>query len=140
MGHVIRGSLGGILVLSLTACASLGLGPAPVTVPVVDARPAWIENPGKGVSSSAGFHVGGKVAQEELAILRGRTEYAKRFGVSIQSEQNSLTTATNNSASTVSSQSTRENTDQTGIKVMVKEKWRDTENDVLWVWLVPSDK
>jgi len=122
----------------LSACASLGLGPKPA--PVVDSRPAWIENPGKGVSASAGFHVGGKVAQEELAVLRGRTEYAKRFGVSIVSEQNSLTVGTNNGASTVSSQSTRENTDQTGVKVMVKEKWRDTENDVLWVWLVPSDK
>jgi hypothetical protein len=122
----------------LSACASLGFGPKPA--PVVDARPVWIENPGKGVSASAGFHIGGKVAQEELAVLRGRTEFAKRFGVSIQSEQNSLTTATDNRASTISAQNTRENTDQTGVKVMVKEKWRDTENDVLWVWLVPSDK
>lgn len=124
----------------LSACASLGFGQKPVPVPVVDARPTWIENPGKGVSSSAGFHIGGKVAQEELAILRGRTEYAKRYGVTILSEQNSLTVATDNRASTVSSQNTKENTDQTGVKVMVKEKWRDIENDVLWVWLVPSDK
>ena len=129
-----------VLVFSvfLSACASLGFGQKPA--PVVDARPAWIENPGKGVSASAGFHVRGKVAQEELAILRGRTEFAKRFGVSIQSEQNSLTVATDNRASTVSSQNTKENTDQTGVKVMVKEKWRDTEGDILWVWLVPSDK
>ena len=120
--------------LFVSACAS------PVPVLITDSRPVWIENPGKGVSASAGFHVGGKVAQEELAILRGRTEFAKRFGVSIQSEQNSLTTATDNRASTISSQNTRENTDQTGVKVMVKEKWRDVDNDVLWVWLVPSDK
>lgn len=133
-------SVSSVLLFSVmfSACASLGFGAKPT--PFADTRPVWIENPGKGVSASAGFHVGGKVAQEELAILRGRTEYAKRFGVSIQSEQNSLSTATDHNSSTVSTQKTRENTDQTGIKVMVKEKWRDTESEVLWVWLVPSDK
>ena len=103
-------------------------------------RPGWIESPGKGVSASAGMHIRGKVAQEELAILRGREEYAKRFGVSIQSAQTYSTTVANDRASTVGSQITHEDTNQTGIKVMVKEKWRDPDSDVLWVWLVPSDQ
>lgn len=117
--------------LFISACASNP--PAPP-------RPSWIDNPGNGVSASAGMHVGGRVAQEELAILRGRTEFAKRFGVDIQSEQISVTAVTNDKLTSVGTQLTHEDTKQAGIKVLVKEKWREPETDVLWVWLVPSDK
>ena len=120
------------ITLFISACASVE--------PVSNAKPAWIDNPGKGVSASAGMHVGGRVAQEELAILRGRTEFAKRLGVNIQSEQVSSTSVANDKASTVGAQLTREDTSQKDIKVLVKEKWRDPDADVLWVWLVPSDK
>ena len=102
-------------------------------------KPDWIENPEKGVSASAGMHIRGKVAQEELAILRGREEYAKRFGVNIQAAQTYSTTVSNNKANTVGSQVTYEETTQNNVKAMVKEKWRDPETDVLWVWLVPSN-
>jgi hypothetical protein len=119
------------IALLLSACANNIQAPA---------RPLWIDNPGNGVSASAGMHVGGRVAQEELAILRGRTEYAKRFGVNIQSEQTSATSVTNDNLITVGTQLTHEDTKQTGIKVLVKEKWRDADSDVLWVWLLPSDK
>lgn len=103
-------------------------------------RPFWIDNPGNGVSASAGMHVGGRVAQEELAVLRGRTEFAKRMGVDIQSEQTSATSVLNDKSSTAGIQLIHEESKQTGIKVLVKEKWREPDSDVFWVWLVPSDK
>lgn len=103
-------------------------------------RPAWIDNPGNGVSASAGMHVRGKAAQEELAIMRAREEYAKRFGVNMQSVQTLSTTVANGRASTVAAQSAREDSNQANVKAVVKAKWRDPDSDVLWVWLVPSDQ
>lgn len=108
-----------------------------VTVEEKGGRPAWIDNPGNGVSASAGFHVGGRVAQEDLAVLRGRTAYAKGMGVSIESAQISSTVVTNTNFSSVARQDTREDTKQVDVKVVIKEKWHDRVNDVLWVWLVP---
>lgn len=130
---MIRTLKGGLLLslsLFLVACASTENHP----------RPAWIDNPGKGVSASAGMHVGGRVAQEDLAILRGREEYAKRFGVDIQSEQIAATTVVNDMSTTVVKKITHEETKQAGIKVKLKEKWREADSDVIWVWLVPSDQ
>jgi hypothetical protein len=120
------------LTLMLTACANVGH--------VENARPSWIDNPGKGVSASAGLHVGGRVAQEQLAILRGREEYAKRFGVNIQSEQVTTTAVINDRSSTASLNVTHEDSKQSDIKALVKEKWREPDSDVLWVWLVPTDQ
>lgn len=120
------------MVLLMTACAN--------DSHVSATRPDWIDNPGKGVSASAGMHALGRVAQEELAILRGREEYAKRFGVNIQSAQIASTSVVNDRSATVASKVTYEDTKQTGVKAMVKEKWRDTDTDVFWVWLVPSDQ
>lgn len=107
---------------------------------VITVKPDWIDNPGRGVSTSSGMHIRGRVAQEELAILRGREEYAKRFGVNIQSTQLTSTSVANDRSSTTGAQITHEDTNQTGIKAMVKEKWRDPDSDVLWVWLVPNDQ
>lgn len=117
----------------LSACA------APVKE-VANDRPAWIDNPGNGVSASAGMHVRGKVAQEELAIQRARVEYAKRFGVNVQSAQMFSTIVANGKANTVGTQIAREDSQQLDVKAVVKAKWRDPENDVVWVWLVPSDQ
>lgn len=116
----------------LTACA---------TAPSVNAnsRPAWIDNPGNGVSASAGMNVYGRVKQEEMAILRGREEYAKRFGVSIDSVQGYSTTVANSRASTSGSHDALEQTKQSDVKAMVKAKWRDVDADVLWVWVVPAN-
>jgi len=119
-----------VATLFLTACASS----KPVAV-----RPDWIDNPGNGVSASAGYHVRGKTAQEELAIQRAREEYAKRFGVNIDSVQMVSTTVANDRSSTVGTKNTQEVTSQKDIKSMVKAKWRDPNTDVLWVWLVPSE-
>lgn len=102
-------------------------------------RPDWIDNPGNGVSASAGWNPNGRAAQEELAISRARTEYAKRFGVSIMAVQQTSTTVANDRASTTAGSVAREETNQTGVKAMVKAKWRDEVNDVLWVWLVPAE-
>ena len=103
-----------------------------------DARPDWINNPGNGVSASAGTHVKGKVAQEELAIQRAREELAKRAGVTIDSEQVSAQTVANGRANTVGQKVTHEVTNQSNVKGQVKAKWRDPNSDTFWVWLVPS--
>jgi len=130
-----RYSIAGVAVLAsfvLSGClASLS--------PKESGKPAWIDNPGNGVSASAAMHVRGKAAQEELAILRARQEYAKRFGVNIQAAQSTSTSVANGRANTVGSGVVLEDTNQTDVRGMVKEKWRDVDNDVLWVWLVPSN-
>jgi hypothetical protein len=116
----------------LSACAGTGHS--------ARVKPLWIESPGPGVSASAGMHIRGRVAQEELAILRGREEYAKRFGVNIQSAQTYTTTVANDRTSTVGGQVTHEDTRQNDVRARVKEKWLDPDSDVLWVWLVPSEQ
>ncbi len=118
----------------LSACASFAPAPS-----ANSDRPAWIDNPGNGVSASAGMNVYGKVKQEEAAVLRGREEYAKRFGVSIESVQGFSTTVANDRASTTAAHVAREETKQSDVKAVVKAKWRDPESDVLWVWVVPSN-
>jgi len=115
----------------LTACATN-------TAPVASLRPAWIDNPGNGVSASAGMNVKGRVVQEETAIARARVEFAKRFGVAINSNQSLTTTVSNNRSTTSGAQVSQESLQQSDIKAAVKEKWRDEEADVLWVWLVPA--
>ncbi|MFA5825783.1 MAG: hypothetical protein WC825_07400 [Gallionellaceae bacterium] len=122
------------LAIFLSACAGL--------LPVKDAanaRPDWIDNPGNGVSASAGTNVYGKIKQEETAIARARTEFAKRFGVSIEAGQVLSTNVNNGRASTESQSGSIEKMNQSDVKAMVKAKWRDEEADVLWVWLVPSN-
>jgi hypothetical protein len=116
----------------LSACAS---------TPSVsyETRPAWIDNPGEGVSASAGMHVRGKAAQEELAISRARVEYAKRFGVSIDAVGVYAKNMTNGHSVTTGELVSQERTQQTDVKAMVKAKWHDEDADVLWVWLVPGN-
>lgn len=121
-----------VLGMFLSACAST----APINT---NARPAWIDNPGEGVSASAGMHVRGKVAQEELAISRARVEYAKRFGVSIDAVGVYSKNVANGQASTTGNQVAQERTSQSDVRAVVKAKWRDEDADVLWVWLVPAN-
>lgn len=118
----------------LAACNTIG------NVNDNSVRPAWIDNPGNGVSASAGMHIRGRAAQEQMAILRAREEYAKRFGVSIESAQTISTTVANERANTTGSQISHEELKQSDVKAEVKAKWRDPDSDVLWVWLVPSSK
>ncbi len=107
--------------------------------PAVDPRPSWIDNPGEGASASAGMHVRGRAAQEELATQRAREEFAKRYGVSVESEQAFSTSVANNRASTVAEHVAHEQTKQSDVKAVVKAKWRDPDSDVLWVLVVPSN-
>lgn len=127
---VLLATLASILLLACTANVKV-LG---------SERPAWIDNPGNGVSASAGMHVRGPVAQEELAILRAREEFAKRFGVNIKSAQILSTTVANGRSSTVGADVAHEDSQQIDVKAVVKAKWHDPDSDVLWVWLVPSDQ
>ena len=121
-----------LIVLLLSACS---------TNPSVseNIRPAWINNPGNGVSASAGMNVRGRAAQEELATLRAREEFARRFGVSVNSAQSTDTSVTNGRTYTVGSDSANTNSSQNDIKAVVKAKWLDQERDELWVWLVPAN-
>ena len=121
-----------LIVVLLSACA---------TTPSVseNIRPAWINNPGNGVSASAGMNVRGRAAQEEMATLRAREEFARRFGVSINSTQSTDTSVTNGRTYTVGSDTANTNSSQTDIKAVVKAKWLDQERDELWIWLVPAN-
>jgi len=101
-------------------------------------RPAWIDNPQNGVSASAGIHVRGEAAQEELATLRAREEYAKRFGVKIEAAQTITTTVAGGRSNTVGAQISHEESRHIDVKAEVKAKWRDPNSDILWIWLVPS--
>ena len=121
------------LVSVLTACVQL-----PAKKQSTDGRPAWIENPGSGVSASATTHVRGRVWQEDLAIARAREEYAKRFGVKIESEMVTTQQVANQKASTTSGKVTTESVSQEGVKGQIKAKWLDPQSDTLWVWLVPA--
>jgi uncharacterized protein YgiM (DUF1202 family) len=85
------------------------------------------------------MNVKGRVAQEETAIARARVEFAKRFGVAINSNQSLTTTVSNNRSTTSGAQVSQESLQQSDIRAAVKEKWRDEEADVLWVWLVPAN-
>ncbi len=126
--HTLAALLAALLI---SACASTGKEANP--------RPAWIDNPGAGVSASAGMHIRGRAAQEELAIQRAREEFSKRYGVNIQSLQVFTTTVANDKSSTTGTHVSQEETRQQDIKAVVKAKWLDPETDTLWVWLVPSD-
>ena len=124
-----------LVALALTGCASKSSRPVD-NVP----RPAWIENPGDGVSASAGYHVRGKQAQEELAISRAREEFAKRYGVTISSDHDIAQTTVNDRTSSVSAKEIREEVRDRQVKAKVKEKWWDPASGALWVWVVPSDE
>lgn len=123
---------------ALLCCLLAAACSTPNTVNDNSARPAWIDNPGNGVSTSAGMHVRGRNAQEEMAIHRAREEFARRFGVKIESAQTMTTTVAGGRASTVGAQVSHEELRQADVKAEVKAKWRDPNSDVLWVWLVPS--
>ncbi len=123
---------------ALTGCLLLSACGTVSNVSENVARPAWIDNPGNGVSASAGPHVRGRAAQEELAIQRAREEYAKRFGVKVDSTQTLTTTVGGGRSSTAGTQVSHEELKGVEIKAEVRAKWRDPYNDTLWVWLVPS--
>jgi hypothetical protein len=115
----------------LAGCVSLGPKDA------ADERPAWIGEPGDGVSAAAGEHIHGRVAQEELAIARARDELARRMGVRVSNVMSSeLTVAGQTAVSSAQSQSTQQ---VTGAEVTaaVRAKWLDRSSGLLWVWLVP---
>jgi hypothetical protein len=106
--------------------------------PQVPARPVWIENPGNGVSASAGWNPRGRAAQEEMAIARARNEYAKRFGVEVAGVLEQSTTVFGSSSSSSGSTELKETVNQKDVRAEVKAKWLDPSSDTIWVWLVPS--
>lgn len=122
--------------LALGGCGSLAASGAPVPAAT---RPDWIDHPGAGVSASAGMHVKGRAAQENLAIQRAREEYAKRFGVRIESLQTITQRVANDRSSSVTAKQMQEETQQSGVRAQVRAKWLDPDSDTLWVWLVPAE-
>lgn len=123
-----------LAVMLLSACSS----PGPDRQAQAEARPAWISDPGDGVSSSAGFHVRGNQAQEDLAISRARDEFAKRYGVKVSSEQATSQLVVGGRVSSVSAKDIREEVNQVEVKATVRAKWKEPDTGVLWVWLVPT--
>ena len=101
-------------------------------------RPAWINDPGEGVSASAGFHVRGGQAQEELAITRARDEFAKRYGVVVSSEHLTSQLVVGERVSSVSAKDIHEEVNQKEVKATVRAKWKEPDTGVLWIWLVPA--
>lgn len=117
----------------LSACGSVGRDK-----PSQGARPAWINDPGEGVSAAAGFHVRGAQAQEELAITRARDEFAKRYGVVVSSEHLTSQLVVGDRVSAVSAKDIREEVNRKEVKATVRAKWEEPETGLLWIWLVPA--
>ncbi len=126
-------SLGAAL---LAACATPP--PVPQAAQRTDSRPAWIENPGEGVSASAGLHVKGRVKQEELAISRAREELAKRKGVHVESTQDISETYASGRLTTIADKEVAETVSGADVKSRVTAKWVDPQNGAIWVLVVPD--
>ena len=124
------------LLIGLNGCASLNVDHGYAGKD--NTRPAWIDNPGDGVSASAAFHVKGRAAQEALAITRAREELAKRKGVKVDSESNTLQQYSAGRLSTMADKQIQETVTGVEIKSQVKAKWIEPDTDVLWVWVVPE--
>lgn len=118
--------------LLLSACSHSGPHPSAVK----NDRPDWVDNPGPGVSASAGLHVKGEAAQEALAIARAREHIAYSLAGRVSGEHLTTLAVTNNRASVASDREIRETVKDVEVRAMVKAKWRDPDG-VLWVWLVP---
>lgn len=101
-------------------------------------KPAWVENPGEGVSASAGVHVRGRVAQEALAVTRAREELAKRQGVTINSRSSTVQRVQNDRMSSINNKQIQETVSAVEVKAVVKAKWLEPGSQVMWVWLMPS--
>ena len=122
------------LLALLTGCLA-HTGPEQVSA---EAKPAWVDNPGEGVSASAGVHVRGRVAQEALAITRAREELAKRLGVTISSQSATVQRVTNDRMSSTSDKQIQESVSGAEVKAVVKAKWLEPGSQILWVWLMPN--
>ncbi len=120
----------------LAACTA----PPAVRHPVQssDSRPAWIDNPGEGVSASAGVHVKGRVKQEELAISRAREELAKRKGVHVESTQSISESYSSGRLTTVADKEVAETVSGVEVKSRVTAKWVEPQSGAIWVLVVPD--
>lgn len=118
----------------LAACSSIDA--SEIKLP----RPAWINDPGEGVSASAGFHVRGEQAQQDLAISRARDEFAKRYGVRVSSQQATSQLVVGDRMSSVAAKEIREEVNQIEVKAAVRARWKDPNTGILWVWLMPSSE
>lgn len=126
------------LLLSITLLISTGCTTLPgKSEKVSETRPAWILQPGEGVSASAGFHVKGRQEQEDLAVSRAREEFSKRYGVKISSDHSIQQVVANDRQTAVSQKDIREEVRDNEVRATVKAKWFDPESGHLWVWLVP---
>jgi len=101
--------------------------------------PSWILNPGNGVSESADVHAKGRHAQEHLAISRARDEYAKRFGVQVDSVTILHERISDNEATVSAYTNSAQTTKASLVRAKIKEKWIESGTGKLWVWLVPYD-
>jgi len=121
----------------LSACASVK--PEASADVNANGRPSWLENPGAGAVGFAGDNVFGPVKQDEAATLRAREEFARRYGVTVESVQNMSTEVRNGQASEHLSSNTHQVLNQNNVQCVVKAKWFDSQKNMLWVWVVPAN-
>ena len=124
--------------LICTGCAS-SVATSNEVASDIAVRPVWIDNPEKGVVASAAVHIRGRVAQEELAILRAREELSRQQGVKIESQVNTSQQVVNDRTSLQSTKQTQETVSGVSVKAAMKGKWMDPNTRVIWVWMVPTE-
>ncbi len=128
-----------VLLASLMLTACVNIKPEAVTTTNPNDRPAWLDNPGDGAVGFAGDNVFGPVKQDEAATLRAREEFARRYGVTVESIQNMSTEVHNGQASENLNSSTHQVLNQNNVQCVVKAKWLDSHRNMLWVWVVPAN-
>jgi len=102
-----------------------------------NARPGWIENPGKGAVGSCPTHLMGRQEQEDVAIANARARLAATLGVSVDQVQTVTKSANNTSSALTSDSKTVLTMKGNVIKAHVKAIWYDKPKDTVWAWVIP---
>lgn len=134
MNHELRirsGIVTKAVAVLITALALAGCGKARKP------EPAWIMDPGHGASASAGFHVMGRNAQEELAISRAREQLAARYGVEVSSEHVVTEAVVSDRMYVTSDKIMEQKVKNKEVKAHVRAKWMNPETREIWVWVYP---
>lgn len=132
-------SISAILLSALLLSACVNVKPDDPVPANAASRPSWLDNPGAGAVGFAGDNVFGAVKQDEAATLRAREEFARRYGVTVESVQNMSTEVHNGQASENLSSNTHQVLNQNNVQCVVKAKWLDPQKNMLWVWVVPAN-
>lgn len=115
----------------LTACGAKSC--------LVNGRPHWYWNPSEGGViggvGEAGYHVGGKTAQRQLAVTRALEDIALQKGVNVASVREVNTYETSVSSQTGATTYSIHTIDGTGVNAIIKEIWQEPSSGVIFVWM-----